>query len=475
MPAERGDLRGACDRVGRRRVLQGIGGIGIGAIALSGVSVGVQGQGEVQWRFNADGPVRSSATVIGDSVFIAGAETVYKLQLSGDELWRYELDTAGVIGESLTATTEAVFFADTSGNVYRLNEQSGAEEWRFDAGIRVRTTPTLAEGFVVFGCDVPDPEDATANAGRVYAVGADDGEEVWRFDFDRDDPVVGSPVVAGDTAFIGSPDDFLYALNLVTGSERWRFETGTSVGSGIETAPTVADGTVFVGSRDNRVYAVNADTGEERWHVRTNGIVRTTPTVFDGTVFVGSDDETLYAISTVTGDERWTFDAGDPIRSSPTVADGTVFFGAEDGTVHAVASASGDERWQFDTGGEINSSPTVVDGTLFVGTDNFEFYALDAGVSGSSVDSRIEHRTLGGHDRQIGATDEEATAEEGNDGDNGEGEEMADGDGDETATTDGEDEPTEPDEDQDGMGALAAIVGVGSAYLLKRRSNRGNT
>ena len=77
-----------------------------------------------------------------------------------------------------------------------------------------------------------------------------------------------------------------------TGSKEWAFETGDLV----QSSPTVVDGTAFVGSWDNNLYAVDAETGSEEWAFETGGSVYSSPTVVGGTVFVGSHDNNLYAV-----------------------------------------------------------------------------------------------------------------------------------------------------------------------------------
>jgi len=83
-------------------------------------------------------------------------------------------------------------------------------------------------------------------------VGDTGGTELWSVE--TGDRVTSSPTVVGDTVYIGSDDDAVYALDAGDGSEQWRFETGDSVRS----SPAVADGTVYVGSSDSRVYALDA-------------------------------------------------------------------------------------------------------------------------------------------------------------------------------------------------------------------------
>lgn len=57
----------------------------------------------------------------------------------------------------------------------------------------------------------------------------------------------------------------------------------------------------------------------------------------------------------------------------------------------------GEQEWAFtQPSGPVWSSPTVVvDGTVYVGSNDSTLYAVDAGVSGSSEDSRVLQGTLG--------------------------------------------------------------------------------
>ena len=58
----------------------------------------------------------------------------------------------------------------------------------------------------------------------------------------------------------------------------WRFETSGEVYS----SPVVVEGVVYVGSVDDYVYALDAATGEMIWRFETDGIVHSSPAVADG-------------------------------------------------------------------------------------------------------------------------------------------------------------------------------------------------
>jgi outer membrane protein assembly factor BamB len=218
---------------------------------------------------------------------------------------------------------------------------------------------------------------------NVYALSAGDGTEQWRFE--TGDAVVSSPAVANDTVYVGSEDESVYALNTGDGTERWAFETGDEVHS----SPAVVEGTVYIGSWDGDVYALNAGDGTEQWRFGIGGPLNSSPAVADGTVYVGGDyGNTLYALNAGDGTEQWRFETDDNV-SAPAVVDGTAYVGSEDNTVYALNAGDGTKQWSFQpgdrqswplrSGEEVHSSPAVANGAVYVGSGDGNVYALARG------------------------------------------------------------------------------------------------
>ena len=132
----------------------------------------------------------------------------------------------------------------------------------------------------------------------------------------------------------------------LAGELLWKFEIGGMRGFG---SPVVFGDTVFVGSGDHSIYAVDAVSGEERWSFETGGRVESSPFVAHGSVYVGSDDGHLYALDADSGVERWRFETGGKVRSSAAVIEDVVYFGSSDGAVYSLDAGSGRQRWLFQT------------------------------------------------------------------------------------------------------------------------------
>jgi len=247
--------------------------------------------------------------------------------------------------------------------------EGGEELWRFGAGARVDSSPTIVDGTVYVGNSIDS----------LFAVDAETGDQQWRFRADGD--VRTAPQVIDGTVYVGSYDANVYAVDAETGEEVWHFETGDEVNS----SPTVAGGTLFVGSDDGIVYALDADTGEEAWRFETDAIVRSSPTVVDGAVFVACQNTYVYALDAATGEVLWRFDTGNAVEASPTVAAGTVFVSCAESyergdqdTLFALDAATGAVQWRASIGGSADAAATVLDGTVYVRGRNEALNAVDA-------------------------------------------------------------------------------------------------
>ncbi|MFG2784297.1 PQQ-binding-like beta-propeller repeat protein [Streptomyces prunicolor] len=154
------------------------------------------------------------------------------------------------------------------------------------------------------------------------------------------------------------------------GAVRWQLDTGGAVK---ESSPVVVDGTVYVGSWNHLLWAVDALSGEERWQCRVGGVVAASPAFANGTVYIGSWDKCLWAVDAVSGRERWRVRTNGLVRSTPVVTDGMVLFGSNDGFFRAVDAVSGKSRWQVRVGTGVRSSPTVVGDSVYVGVATTAF------------------------------------------------------------------------------------------------------
>jgi len=175
------------------------------------------------------------------------------------------------------------------------------------------------------------------------------------------DSVTATPTVVGDTVYVGSWDDYFYAVNLETGQLRWKTlvkaQHGVVPYPGQKGRPSDSDGGLITSSA---------------WF-EPAGDGRPALVIFGG-------GYTLYALDAATGSIYWEHDypgrlPEDPdtdntrIFSSPVVTDGLVLFGVDvdgqKGSAGYVVGASlttGEPVWEFQTDVAAPGGPVLNDG-----------------------------------------------------------------------------------------------------------------
>jgi outer membrane protein assembly factor BamB len=63
----------------------------------------------------------------------------------------------------------------------------------------------------------------------------------------------------------------------------------------VDSTPLIVGETIYVGSDDKHFYAFEAATGKKIWSFKTKGRVSSSPTYGEGLILIGSNDGALYA------------------------------------------------------------------------------------------------------------------------------------------------------------------------------------
>ena len=300
--------------------------------------------GTQRWQFKTGGPVFGSPTVDGAALYALSDDgLLYKLDRgTGKELWRFDTHGGQVKREAYDRLSSravvagnTLYIGGADGKLYALGPDSGKEKWHFATGGMLRGSPAVADGRVFFG----------SNDDNVYALDAASGALLWQYDTFK--PVVTTPLVWNGLVYVGSRSANLYAFAADSGRVRWRKFYWVSW---VESSPRIRDGVLYVGSSDyTRLFAVDALTGQERWSFDTHGEAWPDPAVTDTLVYTGSVGYTgipreagFYAVDRTTGKEVWRYSmpaaaapVGNGVNSSPLVDQGLVYFGGLDGVFYA--------------------------------------------------------------------------------------------------------------------------------------------
>ena len=152
-----------------------------------------------------------------------------------------------------------LYIGSNNGRLVALDAKTGDHQWKFDTDGAVKSSPAVSDAsgsaVVFFG-----NEDK-----MVYAVNRT-GHPVWVFDAGA--AVKSSPAITADghIVIIGCDSGEVFGLDALTGSKRWSIRTSGAVVGGVSIG---VDGTAYFGSYDNFLYAVDSQTGLLReWALR---------------------------------------------------------------------------------------------------------------------------------------------------------------------------------------------------------------
>lgn len=160
---------------------------------------------------------------------------------------------------------------------------------------------------------------------------------------------------------------------------RWTFPTGGPARS----SAAIAEGKVFFGSGDGLVYALELGSGKEVWKFKTEDLIEATPLVIDGTVYIGSSDTFFYALEAKTGALKWKYQTGDKILGGANwvrAADQSlrIVVGSYDGKLHCLEPSTGRALWTYETANYINGAPAIAQGRIIFGGCDAILHAVDA-------------------------------------------------------------------------------------------------
>jgi len=326
-----------------------------------GVAVKVSGEVAPIWVFKCEDELRGSPLVHKGVVYIGAYDNnLYAVNASdGKLLWKYATD--GGLPGSPAVHQDTLFIGSEDRRLHAVSAKSGRIQWTYYTEGPVRGSPRVAEGHVFIGSDDEN----------LHAVNMLTGRRAWKSPAVA--PVRCRPAVSSDLIFFGCESGEFYCIDF-SGQQKWRFKAKRALTS----SPLFYNGNIYVGSLDNYVYALEAKSGWNVWKFRTNKGVISSPAAEGNLLLIGSADNFLYAIDIRSGRETWKFEAEGQVNSSPAINKGAVYFGAIDGHVYAVDIAAGKLRWKFHSGAPFTSSPAIVDDVVYIGSLDHSLYALTA-------------------------------------------------------------------------------------------------
>jgi outer membrane protein assembly factor BamB len=241
-----------------------------------------------------------------------------------------------------------------------------------------------------------------ADAQFVYAVDLTNGTEKWRFPTKGDAKVTfyAAPTLTGDGQLIvGDYNKVLHSLDPLTGVEtqgkQWPFAQATDryVASALS-----ADQKVFAPNVDYSLYTLDL-SGNPVWQFLTKAALWAAPAADGKYLYLASMDHNVYKLDAVTGQQVWaTGDLGGAMIATPAIdPNGNLYVGTFNSELVAINGQNGTVLWRVPAVGWVWASPLLVGDTLYYGDLSGTVYALglDGKVKWSvQPDSTSSHRAI---------------------------------------------------------------------------------
>jgi outer membrane protein assembly factor BamB len=336
-----------------------------GGHQLIGVSVsGVPRDLRVVWTWEAGESIESSAAISGGVVYVGSQSgELAALNLSdGSVRWKYK--ATGPIGESSPCVANGVvYIGDLNGVVHAVTAGDGRAVWTFKTNGEVKSSPVVAGDRLLIG----------SYDEHFYCLNASSGSLIWKFR--TQGPVHCTAGISNGIAHIAGCDETFRAIRISDGRELFRVASGAYTGA----SPALVGRTAYYGTFNNEVIAVNLTTRRIRWRYqnrRRQFPYYSSCGVVEGRVVVGGRDKMVHCIDAVTGKELWTFMTNARVESSPALADGRAFIGSNDGRFYVLDYRTGAKVWEFNAGAPLSASPAIASGRVVIGSEDGRLYCF---------------------------------------------------------------------------------------------------
>jgi outer membrane protein assembly factor BamB len=211
----------------------------------------------------------------------------------------------------------------------------------------------------------PSPAPGATPSSELVALDLATTKPVWKLKLT--DVCRTGVTVDGDTAYVGTNDGTVTAVDVATGKARWTH----AVEGTLETTLAAGDGLVFATSRGQdrnpaAVTALHEQDGSQAWRFApsTSAVAAGPPALGADTGYVAFTDQTVRAFSLTDGSQRWSARLNSIVNfvSSVAVAPDAIVAVDLSGQVYAFDPSTGARRWDFALNTAVIRSPLLVVG-----------------------------------------------------------------------------------------------------------------
>lgn len=299
--------------------------------------------GKIIWQQPIDPqqPLRTLAVTGWHDLLLLGAENLANLPTHDRALLAWDAATGkprwrwSSRGDNLSVPLvidHTAYFTTSEPQLYALDLQNQSLLWSAETGAWSPDAAASARDILVVPSRGPE----------VSAYARANGQVLWSFcaQDQEMETLHLRPAVSSELAILSGWGKRLYAVDLQTGAPRWVF----SAERGITSAPLLLDDLLLVGVKDFRaaqgskkpgygLYALDIASGTARWKFPTGKHIYSTPVTAGSLVIFGADDQRLHAVERSSGQEAWQYPLNDVLQAGPYLIGQRILIGDAEGAI----------------------------------------------------------------------------------------------------------------------------------------------
>lgn len=282
-------------------------------------------------------------------------------------LWSYQ--AGDEIRSSPVSCDNLIVTGAGNGFVYCLNEK-GELQWKFETGNMIEAPALILHGIVYIG----------NMDGALYAIDLHTGKEVWKYQ--TENQISGSPNwwTEGDqtSILVGSYDFYLHCVDAKTGKNRWKYESDNFING----AAACSEGRAVFGGCDGFLHIVDINKGELQEKIMVATYVAGSAALKDEFAYVGDYDGMFTCVNMAEKKIAWVWSDVNtrlPFIASPSIYKKSVITGNRDKYVYSFDRSKGELLWKYNSGSRVDASPVIAGDRVLIANMRGDLIILEAG------------------------------------------------------------------------------------------------